>query len=85
MNLLSVPIYLIVGAGEWFLALRRTLAVSRGETKTLVVIVFLENFLGLWVLSSFVKSNDWWLALAYSFGGSLGALLMKYFDKKHMK
>ena len=83
--LVNLPLYFGVGVAEWFLALRRTLAVSRGETRTLVALVFCENLLGLWVLSSFVRSNDWWLAIAYSTGGSLGALLMRRFDRQPAK
>ena len=76
MNLLQVILYVAVGCGEWYLALRRTLACSRGEKKTMIVIVFFENLLGLWVLSNFVRSDNWLLALAYSAGGAAGALLM---------
>jgi hypothetical protein len=74
--LLQTLLYLAVGCGEWYLALRRTLACSRGEKKTMVAIVFFENLLGLWVLSNFVRNDNWLLALAYSFGGAAGAILM---------
>jgi hypothetical protein len=77
MNLLlSMAIYLIVGCGEWYLALRRTLAVARGEKVLLVSIVFIENLLGLWVLSNFIRTNNWGLALCYSAGASAGALIV---------
>jgi hypothetical protein len=77
MNLLlQMLLYVTVGCGEWYLALRRTLACSRGERTTMVVIVFFENLLGLWVLSNFVRNDNWILALAYSSGGAAGALLM---------
>lgn len=74
--LLSIPVYLIVGCAEWYLALRRTLACARGEKVLLVCIVFIENLLGLWVLSNFVRTNNWSLALSYSGGASAGALLV---------
>ena len=48
--------------------MRRTLACARGEKATLVAILFIENLLGLWVLSSFVQSNNWALALCYAGG-----------------
>lgn len=73
LHLTSFLLYLFVGFSEWWLALRRTLACSRGERLVLVVIVFIENFLGLFVMSSFVRDNDWKMAVAYSVGGSLGA------------
>lgn len=77
MSLLShMMLYLLVGCGEWFLALRRTLACARGEKVLLVAIVFIENLLGLWVLSNFVRTNNWLLALSYSAGASAGALLI---------
>jgi len=74
--LLRLLIYSAVGCGEWYLALRRTLACARGEKVVMVVIVFTENLLGLWVLSNFVQTNNWALALCYAGGGSLGALLV---------
>ncbi len=77
MNLLPTMIlYLAVGCGEWYLALRRTLACARGEKAVLVCIVFIENLLGLWVLSSFIRTNNWLLAVSYSAGASAGALLV---------
>jgi hypothetical protein len=77
MNLLPAMIlYLAVGCGEWYLALRRTLACARGEKTVLVTIVFIENLLGLWVLSSFIRTNNWAVALSYSIGAAAGALIM---------
>ncbi|MBM4026416.1 MAG: hypothetical protein FJ280_13585 [Planctomycetes bacterium] len=77
MSLLPAMIlYLTVGCGEWYLALRRTLACARGEKVVLVCIVFFENLLGLWVLSNFIRTNNWFLALSYSAGASAGALLV---------
>lgn len=77
MSLLPTMIlYLSVGCGEWYLALRRTLACARGEKTLLVCIVFIENLLGLWVLSNFIRTNNWFLALSYSAGGAAGALIV---------
>ncbi len=77
MSLLPTMIlYLAVGCGEWYLALRRTLACARGERVLLVVIVFIENLLGLWVLSNFIRTNNWFLALSYSAGAAAGALIV---------
>ncbi len=74
MNLLlAMILYLTVGCGEWYLALRRTLACARGEKTVLVCIVFIENLLGLWVLSSFIRTNNWLLALSYATGAAAGA------------
>jgi hypothetical protein len=69
-------LYLTVGCGEWYLALRRTLACARGEKTLLVCIVFIENLLGLWVLSNFIRTNNWVLAVCYSAGASAGALIV---------
>jgi len=81
MNLLPAMIlYLAVGCGEWYLALRRTLACARGEKTVLVFIVFIENLLGLWVLSSFVRTNNWILALSYATGAAAGALIMTMYS-----
>ena len=77
MNLLlAMILYLTVGCGEWYLALRRTLACARGEKTVLVCIVFIENLLGLWVLSNFIRTNNWLLAVCYSAGASAGALII---------
>ena len=79
MNLLPAMIlYLAVGCGEWYLALRRTLACARGEKTVLVSIVFIENLLGLWVLSNFIRTNNWLLALSYATGAAAGALIMTF-------
>jgi hypothetical protein len=79
MNLLPAMIlYLTVGCGEWYLALRRTLACARGEKTVLVSIVFFENLLGLWVLSNFIRTNNWLLALSYATGAAAGALIMTF-------
>ena len=75
MSLLSLLVTFTVGALEWWLALRRTLACARGEIALLVSIVFIENILGLWVLSSFIRNNDWFIAISYSVGAALGAFL----------
>ncbi len=83
MSLLPTMIlYLAVGCGEWYLALRRTLACARGEKVLLVCIVFIENLLGLWVLSNFIRTNNWSLALSYSAGAAAGALLVAMKDPK---
>jgi hypothetical protein len=83
MSLLtSMLVYLIVGCGEWYLALRRTLACARGEKVVLVSIVFIENLLGLWVLSNFVRTNNWLLALSYASGASAGALIVAMNSQK---
>jgi hypothetical protein len=63
--------------------LRRTLACARGESSLLVIIVFIENLLGLWVLSNFIRTNNWLLALSYSAGAALGALLITHRNGKH--
>jgi hypothetical protein len=77
MSLLPAMIlYLAVGCGEWYLALRRTLACARGEKTILVCIVFIENLLGLWVLSNFIRTNNWLLAFCYAAGASAGALIV---------
>ena len=83
MNLLlAMILYLTVGCGEWYLALRRTLACARGERTVLVCIVFIENLLGLWVLSNFIRTNNWFLAFSYSAGAAAGALIVAMKDDK---
>jgi len=74
--LLTMTLYLAVGCGEWYLALRRTLACARGEKALLACLVFIENLVGLWVLLNFVRTNDWILAVCYAAGGSAGALIV---------
>ncbi len=48
----------------------------------MVGIVFIENLLGLWVLSNFVRTNNWFLALSYASGASLGALIVACMNEK---
>ncbi len=80
--LLDILIYLAVGCGEWYLALRRTLACARGEKVQLVSLVFIENILGLWVLSNFIRTSNWLLAVCYASGSALGALIIAIRDGK---
>ncbi len=75
MNLLLYMFYPLVGVIEWYLALRRTLACVRRERSVLVSIVFIENLLGLAVLQNFITSGNWLIAIFYSMGAALGALL----------
>ena len=83
MNLLLTSLlYVAVGCGEWWIALRRTLACARGETTILVSLVFIENLVGLWVLSNFIRNNDWLIAFVYSAGGALGAYIVARKNKK---
>lgn len=78
---LPVLLYLAIGCGEWCISIRRMIAIARGDTKTVVIIVFIENIVSLWVLSKFIQTNDWGIALAYCIGGALGALLVMMTNK----
>jgi hypothetical protein len=64
-----------IGAAEWFLALARTVACIRRRPALVCGIVFIENLVGLLVLSIFIRENDWVIALAYSAGAALGSIL----------
>lgn len=66
-------------------SLRRTLACARGETTTLCILVFVENLVGLFVLSNFVQTGNWIIAIAYSLGGSLGSFCVMKIGKKSDK
>ena len=74
--LTNILLYVAVGCGEWYLALRRTLACARGEKVRLVCLVFIENILGLWVLSNFIRTSNWVLAVCYAAGSAMGALIV---------
>ena len=78
----NLLLYAGVGCLEWYLALRRTLACARGEKSLMVALVFVENMLGLWVLANFIQSADWLIAIVYSCGAALGALLVSDKQKK---
>ena len=64
-----------IGAAEWFLALARTVACIQRRPALVCGIVFIENLVGLLVLSIFIRENDWVIALAYSAGAALGSVL----------
>lgn len=74
--LVDVLLYIAVGSVEWWMALRRTLACARGETTLLITLTFTENLLGLWVLSSFIRDNNWIIAISYCIGAALGAYVV---------
>lgn len=67
-------VYLLVGFVEWWIALRRQVAVIREERLLLCTLVFTENLLALVVLATFARTGNYWLAIVYSVGGALGAL-----------
>lgn len=75
MNLLVYAGYFAVGLIEWALALVRTMAIIKGRTVVAVTTVFVENLVGLLVLSSFIKNGDIVLAVAYSAGAAVGCAL----------
>jgi len=64
-----------IGAAEWFLALARTVACIQRRPALVCGIVFIENLVGLLVLSIFIRTNDWTIALAYSAGAAFGSVL----------
>jgi hypothetical protein len=83
MSLLVIGLlYVFVGLIEWALALSRTIMCARGKIVPLVILVFLENLLGLIVLSTFIRDNNWGIAVAYSVGGALGALIVSVYSKE---
>lgn len=83
--LYNLVLYAGIGCLEWYLALRRTLACARGEKATLVSLVFAENLLGLFVLVNFIKESDWFIAIVYSVGAALGALLVSEKEKEFQR
>ena len=87
MSLHLVIIFsLLIGAIEWYLALRRTLACMRGEIAILVVIVSIENLLGFGVNYLFNKVDAWPVALPYTLGAGISTYVtMKYEMKNKIK
>jgi len=71
-----------IGAAEWFLALARTVACIQRRPALVCGIVFIENLVGLLVLSIFIRENDWAIALAYSAGAALGSVLPLIHNKE---
>lgn len=80
--LVTVLLYALVGLVEWGIALLRTWSCAKGKIVPLVILVFLENLLGLIVLSTFIRDNNWGIAVAYSVGGALGALIVSIYTKE---
>jgi lipid-A-disaccharide synthase-like uncharacterized protein len=85
MIVLTYLLYLVIGCAEWYLALRRTLASIKKDKITVPIIVFIENVLGLLVLSRFIKNDDWIIAVVYALGAALGSLIPLYLDKSKEK
>jgi hypothetical protein len=73
--MLNLLLYSAVGLAEWWLALGRTLACTRREPVTVGLLVCIENLLGFWVVSNFIKKDDWLIVVAYTLGASFGAVL----------
>ena len=74
-TLLPYFLYFIIGAAEWFLALVRTLAIIKRRPVVVACTLFVENMLGLLILSQFILQNDWCIAVAYSVGAAFGGML----------
>lgn len=74
MNLL-LPLYAFVGLLEWSLALTRTIFTIRENKVIVPITVMLETFVALLVFKNFIQTDDWMIALAYSFGSGAGSLL----------
>jgi hypothetical protein len=79
---MSLLVYFLIGAGEWYLALRRTLACARGERTLLCLLVLAENLLSFFVLVQFLKDNNWMIAVAYSIGAAAGSLMLEKAKKQ---
>jgi len=78
----TILMYLAVGFAEWAIALQRTKYVAQERRVPLILIVFVENVLNLFVLQRLVSSNDWYIIIAYSAGASIGALMVSRKIKK---
>ena len=73
---MRIFLFALIGLGEWFIASQRMSLIACGEGKKAALVVFLENLLGFFILTQFIKSLDnWWLASAYSVGAGLGTLI----------
>ena len=68
-----------IGALEWWLALRRTLACARGQRGWMFCLVRAENLLGLSILSLLLAGREAYGfagIAAYSLGGALATLMI---------
>ena len=72
--MISLLLYLVVGAVEWALAIFRIRACVKGQAILASSLVLLETMLGLWVFREFAAGNDL-AGLFYALGGSLGTFL----------
>jgi lipid-A-disaccharide synthase-like uncharacterized protein len=86
LTILAVyALYFAVGATEWVLACWRCLALLRKKKALLLSLVFVEQILGLLVLSQFVRQNDWVIAIVYAVGASFGSLIPLYIEGRKEK
>lgn len=83
---MTVLTFCLVGFLEWLIATERTWLITKAEAAKAAGVVFLENLLAFFVLFQFVKNVDnWYIALAYSLGASLGTLFDLKIDLKSFK
>ena len=77
--LLLIAGALTVGFIEWWLALRRTLAVIAGNIPWVLGTVFVENYLGFWVSRYVIREDNLLVAnlvyVAYCCGAVVGSLI----------
>ena len=72
--MISLLLYLVVGAVEWALAIFRIRACVKGQAILASSLVLLETMLGLWVFREFAAGNDL-AGLFYALGGAIGTFL----------
>lgn len=78
INLIQPVLYLAVGFVEMFIITARTSLISKGKSFAASSVVFVETILYFVILSQLVNNvgnNNWFVFVAYAFGGSLGTFV----------
>ncbi len=74
---LDILLYFGVGFLEMFLATQRTYWISKGRSVGAALLVFIENFIALFVIYQIANNlyHNWPVFLAYAIGNAIGTYI----------
>ena len=73
----QILLYFGVGFLEMFLATQRTYWISKGKSLGAALLVFFENFIGLFIIYQVANNlhNNWPIFISYALGNAIGTYI----------
>jgi len=87
MVIVKILIYFLAGLSQWSAATLRTWFIAKDKSKTVAIVVFIEEILLVGVTAYIINNpKQWWLLLSGAFGGAIGSYLcLKLKNGRHKK